>query len=242
MSELVNQFLPKIKNLPCDRILNKNDILNETFLLQEEKNLKVYYSPHNEYVNTAAKIVIVGITPGWQQTKTAYESVIKNLLHCVSKEDILRKAKMAASFSGTMRNNLIQMLDESGVAETLKIGHASTLFSTHRDLIHTTSIIKYPVFHKDKNYTGHHPKIEQSEVLKHYVYTVFPEELNLIRDAALVIPLGKAVENTISSIMEESKHTLLSGFPHPSGANGHRKKQFVEQKEQLISTIKSWAD
>ncbi|MYL56794.1 hypothetical protein GLW20_04690 [Virgibacillus halodenitrificans] len=241
MSELFNQFLPKIKNLPCDRILNKSDILNEAFLLQEEKKLKMYYSPHNEYVNTAAKIVIVGITPGWQQTKTAYESVINNLPY-LSKADLLRKAKIAASFSGTMRNNLIQMLDESGVADALNINHASTLFSTNRDIIHTTSIIKYPVFYKDKNYTGHQPRIDQSEVLKHYVYTVFPEELNLIREAALVIPLGKSVENTIHSIIFDSKHTLLSGFPHPSGANGHRKKQFVDQKEQLISTIKNWAD
>ncbi|MYL44080.1 hypothetical protein GLV94_00335 [Virgibacillus halodenitrificans] len=241
MSELFNQFLPKIKNLPCDRILNKSDILNEAFLLQEEKKLKMYYSPHNEYVNTAAKIVIVGITPGWQQTKTAYESVINNLSY-LSNADLLRKAKIAASFSGTMRNNLIQMLDESGVADVLNINHASTLFSTNRDIIHTTSIIKYPVFYKDKNYTGHQPRIDQSEVLKHYVYTVFPEELNLIREAALVIPLGKSVENTIHSIIFDSKHTLLSGFPHPSGANGHRKKQFVDQKEQLISTIKNWAD
>jgi hypothetical protein len=241
MSELFNQLLPKIINLPCDRILNKSDILNEDFLLQEEKKLKMYYSPHNEYVNTAAKIVIVGITPGWQQTKTAYESVISNLPY-LSKADLLRKAKLAASFSGTMRNNLIQMLDESGVADALNINHASTLFSTNRDIIHTTSIIKYPVFYKDKNYTGHQPRIDQSEVLKHYVYTVFPEELNLIREAALVIPLGKSVENTIHSIIYDSKHTLLPGFPHPSGANGHRKKQFVDQKEQLISTIKNWAD
>lgn len=241
MSELFNQFLPKIKNLPCDRILNKSDILNEAFLLQEEKKLKMYYSPHNEYVNTAAKIVIVGITPGWQQTKTAYESVINNLSY-LSNADLLRKAKIAASFSGTMRNNLIQMLDESGVADALNINHATTLFSTNRNIIHTTSIIKYPVFYKDKNYTGHQPRIDQSEVLKHYVYTVFPEELNLIREAALVIPLGKSVENTIHSIIFDSKHTLLSGFPHPSGANGHRKKQFVDQKEQLISTIKNWSD
>ncbi|WP_233879839.1 hypothetical protein [Virgibacillus halodenitrificans] len=241
MSELFNQLLPKIINLPCDRILNKSDILNEDFLLQEEKKLKMYYSPHNEYVNTAAKIVIVGITPGWQQTKTAYESVISNLPY-LSKADLLRKAKLAASFSGTMRNNLIQMLDESGVADALNINHASTLFSTNRDIIHTTSIIKYPVFYKDKNYTGHQPRIDQSEVLKHYVYTVFPEELNLICDKALVIPLGKSVENTIRSIIYDSKHTLLPGFPHPSGANGHRKKQFIDQKEQLISTIKNWAD
>ncbi|MEC2157748.1 hypothetical protein [Virgibacillus halodenitrificans] len=241
MSELFNQFLPKIKNLPCDRILNKSDILNEAFLLQEEKKLKMYYSPHNEYVNTAAKIVIVGITPGWQQTKTAYESVINNLSY-LSNADLLRKAKIAASFSGTMRNNLIQMLDESGVADALNINHTSTLFSTNRDIIHTTSIIKYPVFYKDKNYTGHQPRIDQSGMLKHYVYTVFPEELNFIREAALVIPLGKSVENTIHSIIFDSKHTLLSGFPHPSGANGHRKKQFVDQKEQLISTIKNWAD
>ena len=32
----------------------------------------------------------------------------------------------------------------------------------------------------------------------------------------------------------------LLGFPHPSGANGHRKKQFNENKEKLSTVIEEY--
>ena len=54
----------------------KEDILNEKFLLIKEKNMEIYYAPHNEIINENAKIFIIGITPGWTQTKIAYETAV----------------------------------------------------------------------------------------------------------------------------------------------------------------------
>lgn len=62
---------------------------------------------------------------------------------------------------------------------------------------------------------------------------------------ALVIPLGKRVEQVIFKLVEEEKlsqHDYLTGCPHPSGANGHRIKQFKEQKQQLREKVNAWAD
>ena len=43
----------------------KKDILNARFLLIKEKNMEIYYAPHNEIINEDAKVFIIGITPGW---------------------------------------------------------------------------------------------------------------------------------------------------------------------------------
>lgn len=59
----------------------------------------------------------------------------------------------------------------------------------------------------------------------------------------LIIPLGKAVEEVLEFMIGEGiikKEHCLLGFPHPSGANGHRKKQFDENKEILLNKINDY--
>lgn len=232
------QFLPKIQSLAE---FNKQTLLTDSFLLETEGDLAMYYAPHNEYINTDAKIIIVGITPGWNQMKTAYIQLVKSISKGESLEKMLENTKIAASFSGTMRKNLIVMLDKIGLPETLAIDSSEQLFSTYRSFLHTTSIIKYPVFYKGKNYTGHTPTIDQSKLLKRYAYEVFPIELAQITDPALVIPLGKATEKVIHTVQNKNEqHIYLYGFPHPSGANGHREKQFKLNQKQLEDKFKIW--
>lgn len=53
---------------------------------------------------------------------------------------------------------------------------------------------------------------------------------------ALIIPLGKTVEGLLQRMEEEGllgECGILHGFPHPSGANGHRRKQFAEHREAM---------
>ena len=65
---MFNKYAMEIKKL---KSFNKNDILNEKFLLESKDKMKFYYAPHNEIINKKAKIFIVGITPGWTQTDIA---------------------------------------------------------------------------------------------------------------------------------------------------------------------------
>src|SRR5699024_464621 len=244
-SKLFDKYLPYIRRLSKQHHLTKSDLLTDELLLEREGDLTMYYAPHNEYINKHAQVVIVGITPGWQQMRTAYEEIIQHLNHGDSSEHMLKKAKIAASFSGHMRTNLINMLDQCKLSEALNIRSTAHLFTTHRSYLHTTSVIKYPVFYKGKNYTGHTPTIERSLLLKHYAYYVFQAELAQINSSALIIPLGKVTEQVIRNIQSEQKevqHTYLFGFPHPSGANGHRNKQFEQNHQQIESTIKRWAN
>jgi len=230
------QFFPEIKKL---NTISKQNLLNDSLLLEREGDLAMYYAPHNEWINKEAKIFIVGITPGWSQMEAAYKQLRQSMERDEPMEKMLEQAKMAASFSGTMRKNLTAMLDEIGLADALHIDTAATLFTTHRSYLHTTSVIKYPVFLKGKNYTGHTPSIDKSAMLKRYAHHFFPKELGMITRPTLVIPLGKATENVIRKVQIDT-HTYLFGFPHPSGANGHREKQFQQNRRELHKAIQKW--
>ena len=60
---------------------------------------------------------------------------------------------------------------------------------------------------------------------------------------AFIIPLGKAVEEVLVLLISKNlikKEQCLLGFPHPSGANGHRKIQFKDNKENLINIVNEY--
>lgn len=243
MQTLISQYLPAIQSLPKDRPLTKQELLTEQFLIRKVEDIEMYYSPHNEDINNQAKVIIIGITPGWKQMKTAYEQFIKSMISGENLKISLEETKKAAGFAGSMRSNLTHMLDECNIPKVLGIPQSSDLFGKRRYLLHTTSIIKYPVFLEGKNYNGHQFTINRSAFLQHYAYKEFPKELAQINPPALIIPLGKTVEQVVLRLAEEQKlfgHVYLIGFPHPSGANGHRVKQFQQQKEQLRKQVTAW--
>lgn len=238
MSRLFEKYIDNIKKLP-DGKLSKEDILNDNFLLSEHKNMKVFYAPHNEYQNNKAKIVIVGICPGWTQTEIAYRRAKKDLNDKIITDEILKHCKEEARFAGSMRKNLIDMLDEINLPDKININSSSELFESN-DLLHTTSLIPYPVFIEGKNYNGHTPTIIESEFLMGYVQNHFFNEIKLFKEPPLIIPLGKAVEDVLRMMIEKNiiaDTQCLFGFPHPSGANGHRKEQFYKNKNLLIDKI-----
>ncbi|TYS14040.1 hypothetical protein FZC78_19475 [Rossellomorea vietnamensis] len=241
MKSQLNSYLYALHSLSIP--LGKEDLLTRNFLIEKTGDIEMYYAPHNEYINKEAKVVLAGITPGWTQMKAAYEEVLRGVEKKHSNDQILCDAKQAAGFSGTIRKNLTDMLDQCGLPETLGIESSLSLFQQYRPLLHTTSIIKYPVFISGKNYTGHHPAIDHSPLLSRYAYQEFAKELEHIGSKALVIPLGKTAEKVCRILLETENppgHYFLFGFPHPSGANGHRLKQFHQNKEEMENIIKDW--
>lgn len=236
---MFNKYCNEIKKLSN---FDKTNILTEKFELFNENNMKIYYAPHNEIINEEAKIFIVGITPGWTQTniayKTAHDGLIKNLSH----ELIKKECKKNSRFAGSMRKNLVEMLDELKLNDKLQIDSCVNLFEDKDQLLHTTSIIPYPVFINNKNYTGSNPKIMDSPILYSYVKKYFYNEIKKLSNV-LIVPLGKSVEEVLEQIVNENmikKEQCLFGFPHPSGANGHRKKQFKENKDKLENIIENY--
>lgn len=220
----------------------KEDILNKKFELYSKSNMKIFYAPHNEIINKKAEVFIVRITPGWTQTSIAYKTAHEGLLKGLNYEQIKKECKRNSRFAGSMRKNLIEMLDELKLNNKLQIKSCSQLFEENDDLLHTTSLIPYPVFINNKNYTGSNPKIIENEILWSYVEKFFYKEIEALPDA-LIIPLGKSVEEVLEKMIDNNlikKEQCLLGFPHPSGANGHRKKQFEENKVKLLKVIEEY--
>ncbi len=62
--------------------------------------------------------------------------------------------------------------------------------------------------------------------------------------AALVVPLGKAAGEAVAFLAVEGlvdPARCLLGFPHPSGANGWRARQYAAMRPILTSEITRWA-
>tara|TARA_B110000114_G_scaffold15994_1_gene15517 strand:+ start:256 stop:999 length:744 start_codon:yes stop_codon:yes gene_type:complete len=219
----------------------KEDLMKEKYLVNSQGNIEIYYAPF-DYINVNASIIIVGITPGWSQMEKSFKTVIKELTKNNDFSSAIEKVKSECSFAGSMRNNLIKMLDELELEKQLNIQSTSELFDVENNYLHSTSVIKYPVFNNGKNYTGSSPSPLKSEILWEQIEKSFIPEINKFK-GKLIIPLGKSVNEVLSKIQSENKlneNFILNGFPHPSGANGHRAKQFDNNKENMKDIIEKW--
>ena len=243
MKKTLYDYVEVIKKLPLKDKYTKDELLIDSFLIEKEGNIEIYYAPHNEYINSEAKVFIVGITPGFQQMSTAMARARKELEICEDIPLIQYKCKAEGRFSGTLRKNIIDMLDDIKLNEALGLKGCEELFGEKDNLLHTVSLIPYSVFVKKQNYSGHTPKLMKSSFLMKYVYNNFIDELKSLDNykSILLIPLGRAVEEVLCKLEAEGvigSNQILKGFPHPSGANVNRLVQLEENKENMISFIK----
>lgn len=244
MKKTLYDYKELIKSLPLKDKYTKDELLVDDFLVDKKDNIEIYYAPHNEYINPKAKVFIIGITPGFQQMTTAIATARKELEKSDDIELIQYKCKVAGRFSGTLRKNIISMLDEIELNKALKINSTSELFEKKDYLLHTVSLIPYSVFVKKQNYSGHTPKLIKSDFLMKYVYENFIQELRSLDNFKdiLLVPLGRAVEEILVKLEEEgiiNENQILKGFPHPSGANVNRILQLEKNKDEMIKFIKN---
>jgi hypothetical protein len=238
--DLFREFEGVIRTLPVRDRFERSDLLIPSLLLHREDSLEMYYAPFGA-VNPSASVVLVGITPGWTQMEIAYRAARRDLDRGFTDEEICARAKQSASFAGTMRTNLIRMLDDLGLPGLLGIQSASDLFDSARQFVHTTSAIRYPVFVKGQNYTGHTPGILRNAFLRECVDAMLGPELVAV-PGAIVVPLGNAVSEALGYLADRgqlSAERCLLGFPHPSGANGRRVREFVAHRQRLAERLES---
>ena len=220
-------MISKIKRL---KKIDKKNVVSKDFLVNKDGNIEIYYAPF-DYINSKAKIVIVGITPGLQQMTQSFQ-VIKD-------GKSLKEVKDLSSFKGSMRTTLIKYMDELKISKILKIKSCESLFNLDSKYLHTTSLVKYPVFDKGKNYSG--ANILKKKILLDFIEKNFLEELKTLKKS-IIVPLGNTVSSTIEYL--NSKYNLklecfLKGFPHPSGANARKNIQFKENKISMIKLLKN---
>ena len=222
----LSKYLDQIKSL---KKISKSTITNNKFLVNKEGNIEIYYAPF-DYVNPKAKIMIVGITPGLQQMLQSFE--------VINEGKSTKEVKDLSSFKGSMRTTLVKYLDELKVNKKLRIKSCGSLFNKDSKHLHTTSLVKYPVFYKGKNYSG--ANILKKKILVDFIEKNFLKELKTLKKS-IIIPLGNTVSSTIEYLNDKYDLKLtcfLKGFPHPSGANARKNIQFKEHKSNMISLLK----
>ena len=221
----MSKFLNQIRSL---KKINKSTITNKNFLIKREDNIEIYYAPF-DYINSKAKIMIVGITPGLQQMLQSFEAV--------NEGRSLKEVKDLSSFKGSMRTTLIKYLDALNINKKLKIKSCESLFNINSKYLHSTSLIKYPVFDKGRNYSG--SGLLKKKILLDFLEEHFVKELKKL-DKTIIVPLGNTVSSTIDYLNNEFKLNLkcfLKGFPHPSGLNVRKDIQFKENKTRMLKLL-----
>ncbi|GAA4841008.1 hypothetical protein GCM10023201_33910 [Actinomycetospora corticicola] len=215
-----------------------DDVTAERFLLHRDPALEVYFAPLDRF-NASARVALVGITPGRSQARLALATASAALRAGADLDVALGLAKSTASFAGPMRRNLVAMLDGIGLAAALGIPTCDDLFHDRIDLVAMTSVVCHPVFVRGgENYRGSSPALGRHPLLRAFAERVLAAALASAPDA-LVVPLGVAAEQGVR-LAGVDPGRVLSGFPHPSGGNGHRVAFYARERSRLTEAVTAW--
>jgi len=187
-------------------------------------DLELRYIPFDPLPAPDARVVLVGITPGRTQLRLAMPAARQALLRGLDDDEVIRRAKSAAAFGGSMRASLVWMLDRIRLPDALGIASTETVFGANAHLAVTTSAVCHPVFVHGEDWNGTGPSI-----LRHWLTRMFVDEVLALElrwsPTALVIPLGKipalAVQRCVQAGAIDPAR-VLTGVLHPSGANNGR--------------------
>ena len=238
---LFSRFTPVIRALSAAE-LNGTTPINEKMRIAEDGDIEVCYAPF-EYVNRQAKVVIVGITPGKTQMLNAIKEARRQLDLGADASTALRSAKTVGAFSGTMRPNLVALLDCIGIHRWLGIGSSDNLFGTASNLVQTASVLRNPVFVKGGDYNGT-PNMTRHPLLRAHLLSQFGEDAKALPNAVFV-PLGDKVSEALHFLADQGaidRKRILDGLPHPSGANAERIAYFLGRKNRSALSAKTNPD
>ena len=233
-----SQFASSIQQYSIEELTQ-----SEHLKIGQSETLSSYYTPF-DFIQSQAQIVIVGICPGRAQWVNALTACKDAMQQHQDEHTILKIAKQSGAFSGPIRKNLVNILDHIGLAEKLNIASTQQLFEEDSHLVHMTSVLKQTIFSDGKNYAGSSPNMLKNAFLKQHINDYFIPEIQVLPNA-LYIPMGKSVIevlNYISSLGYLKPSQILTGFPHPSGANAERIQYFLGLKTKESLSSKTNAD
>jgi hypothetical protein len=231
-------FASAVETLDLDRIAAPSDI-PATFNLGRDGALTSHYIPF-DYVNPTARLVLVGITPGFTQWKNAMREAQLQLQAGAPTDAALRAAKRTGAFSGAMRPNLIALLNHIGLHHWLGLTSCEALFSSASHLVQTTSILRHPILVDEKNYNGT-PNMLRTAFLQQQINEHFAVEARTL-DKAVFVPLGPKVSEGLDWLAQRGvigADRILHGLPHPSGANAERIAYFLGRKANSTLSAKT---
>jgi hypothetical protein len=228
---MLPRFAPAISHLSNAQLAGLAP-LSPDLQLFRDGDLECWYTPF-EHINVAAKIVLVGITPGQTQLLNGLREVKAQLCRGSSVAEALAAAKMVGAFSGNLRQHLVALLDHAGFHTWLGLRSTLDLFGSARTLLHTTSALRHAVFYKRGNYNGTPNMLRHPLLRRHLLEHFAVEAANL--QHAIFVPLGDKAAAALDFLSSEGvllHAQIFSGLPHPSPANIERIQFFTGQKPQ----------
>lgn len=215
------------------------DAKSSDLLIAQHEAIACYYAPI-DWKNPKAKVMVLGITPGQTQANNALKCAQYNLARGADPDCVLAEAKREGAFSGAMRPNLVTMLDHIGLNRWLGLRTCGDMFGAASELLQSASVLPYPVYVNGDNYNGT-PNPVRTKFLSDLVLEHFVPFLDAVPEA-VIVPLGpvptKVVE-WLAGLGKVSRRRILSGLPHPSGANAERIAYFVGTKKRQTLSAKT---
>jgi len=201
--------------------------------LGKEGPLELRYMPF-EHVNPAARLVIVGITPGPNQMALAYAQAQSLLLSGVAHAQVLAEVKKVGAFGGpAMRPNLLKMLRHFQFDKLLGIVDVATLWDSNAHLLYATSVVPHAAFRSGKGFNGSFDEVLKSPLLKRCFFDGFVASLAQLRGDALYVALGPCPQAALEwCVAEEYLQVgqVLGSFCHPSSQGGSAVAYYLRQK------------
>lgn len=241
-SAVFSAFRDLIESTDPDAVATPAQI-PDGFLLARAGALSAHYIPF-DYVNLGARVVLVGISPGFVQWKNAVREARRQLALGAPLPDLLRAAKYTGAFSGAIRPNLVALLDHVGLQRWLGIASCASLFGADAHLMHVTAVLRHPIFVDGKNYNGAAPNMLTTPLLQAQLLEHFAPEAAQLPDAVYV-PLGPKVGLALDWLARRgtlSADRVLHGIPHPSGANAERIAYFLGRKDKASLSSRTNGD
>lgn len=203
----------------------------------------IVYAPFDGAWNANAKLVLLGLTPGMTQALAANAIALDYIraFGTVNWHDLSIWRRERVAFKGTMKLNLVRMLDAVGLPEHMDVESTAALFESTCGLAQMASALRYPVFRGARNYSGGR-SIVRAPFLRDILDRLLAQELASVPDA-LVIPFGPSVELALDYLADRgafSTHRMIRGFPHPSGANPRRPSVFARNRNSIAEQLDQW--
>lgn len=192
------------------------------------KRVEVFYLPF-EHLNHSAKIVLVGMSPGHKQMLEVAETVTEQLAR-FGRVDLSDLKKRGAFAGNKMRSNLTRMLNYYDIPDLVGVPSGEALFGSRWSSLHTTSLLRYPVFVDGKDFTGQIDMLE-SGVLRKYVENYFCREIASLNDP-YIVPLGDEAADALQGLVGEglvSGDRVIDRLRHPSPEAGSRVGYVIEE-------------
>jgi hypothetical protein len=206
-------------------------IASDDVVIGTDGKFSLRYIPF-EHVAREAKLVIVGITPGNTQLIAAYDAFRARAMAGRSDDEARARAKEAGAFAGSMRTNLVRMLEHFDIHRRLGIASAADLWGKAAALLHSTSVVPHAAFENGKMFNGTFSAVLASPLLRDSFEQDFIPSLEVLPVDAHFIALGPTPLDALEHCADIGligRDRILGMLPHPSGSSGSQVPYFLKE-------------